>query len=182
MPDEQHSGAAIPTCVSRRSVRKQVEKENIQYILSLVSKMVSAGERESEMTRKIYSRELSRTVQFSWIVGRGMRYCPTLLGLPGYFLFISSTSRSTRCFQPFPVQVLSDYSTIKQEKDTLSDNYHRNISAQSTKKFLCSIKLKIEIELELKFKSIRKKKINIKLVNFALIGQIPIQSQSQFLI
>ncbi|KYN20787.1 hypothetical protein ALC57_06693 [Trachymyrmex cornetzi] len=75
-----------------------------EYIFSraLVSKMVSAGERESEMTRKIYSRESS----------------PERSSSHGY--------RSTRCFQPFPVQVLSDYSAIKQEKDTSSDNYHRN--------------------------------------------------------
>ncbi|KYN34350.1 hypothetical protein ALC56_11457 [Trachymyrmex septentrionalis] len=34
--------------------------------------------------------------------------------------------RSEPCqTNPFPVQVLSDYSTIKQEKGTSSDNYHR---------------------------------------------------------
>ncbi|TGZ57531.1 hypothetical protein DBV15_02270 [Temnothorax longispinosus] len=40
--------------------------------------------RERDDEREIYSRELSGTVQFSWIVGRGMRYCPTSPGLPAY--------------------------------------------------------------------------------------------------
>jgi len=42
-------------------------------------------EKENKMTRKIYSRErerekeLSGTIQFSWIIERGIRLCSTLL-------------------------------------------------------------------------------------------------------
>jgi len=54
-----------------------------EYIFSRARRRWRARrEGESAMTREIYSRELRGTVQFSWIVGCSIRFCPTSPGLP----------------------------------------------------------------------------------------------------
>lgn len=126
MPDGQHSGAAIRARYLRALCDVRGASKWRIYILSLVSKVAGAGERESEMTREIYSRELSGTVQFSWIVGRGMRYCPTSPGLSSYFLFISSTNCSAGCFSLFPREWKFELYHDKARKK-ISDNYDKNI-------------------------------------------------------
>lgn len=129
---------AIPTCASRRSAQAS---RGTEYIFSLVSKVAGAGERESEMTREIYSRELSGTVQFSWIVGRGMRYCLTSPGLAWLFLIHKLhqlfTGRFTGCFRSFPAEVELFHDEAR-KRDILSDNYCENILklAKSVGKFL----------------------------------------------
>lgn len=108
-----------------------------EYISSRLCRRWRAREKErARWRREIYSRELSGTVQFSWIVGRGMRYCPTSPGLPSYFLFISSTDCSIGCFSLFPRERKFFYITIKQEN--YSDNYYKSTSdlAKSARKFL----------------------------------------------
>lgn len=93
---------AIPTCAPSDDRRASKWRKRIYILSRLCRRWRERGrKRERDDEREIYSRELSGTVQFSWIVRRGMRYCPTSPGLPGYFLFISSTDCSTGCFSLF---------------------------------------------------------------------------------
>jgi len=46
----------------------------------------------------------------------------------------------------------------------------------------CKARIRLEIEIGMEFDQSKERKPLLRLVNFVLIGQIPIQSQSQFLV